>query len=159
MSIRMILAACALTASATAASAQTTVYLGAGADYGYPHSGDEQAFGSLIAGATFDLWENMGLGIEGEVGEPIGDGGDGRETSRVRGLFTYDFGDVTGIASLGVVQYELGDETFDGETFGIGAQMGVTDRLDGRFEIMRDFAGDDYGTNVTTSRISLLFNF
>lgn len=158
MSFRLILATCALTMSAVAATAETTVYVGAGADYGYPHSGDEQAFGSLIAGATFDLWENMGLGIEGEVGEPVGSG-DGRETSRVRGLFTYDFGPVTGIASLGIVQYELDQQNFDGETFGIGAQMGIMDRLDGRFEIMRDFTDNDYGTNVTTSRIALMFNF
>ena len=158
MSFRLILAACALSVSAGAASAETTVYLGAGADYGYPHSGDEQAFGSLIAGATFDLWENMGMGIEAEVGEPLGSG-DGRETSRVRGLFTYDFGAVTGIASLGVVQYELDQQNFDGETFGIGAQMGLMDRLDGRFEIMRDFTDNDYGTNVTTSRLALMFNF
>ena len=158
MSIRLILAACALTLGTTAASAQTTVYLGAGADYGLPHSGEDEIFGSLIAGATFDLWENMGLGIEGELGEPVGNG-DGRETSRVRGLFTYDFGPVTGIASLGVVQYELGSQTFDGETVGLGAQMGVTDRIDGRFEVMRDFADDDYATNVTTSRLALMFNF
>lgn len=158
MSFRLILGSCALTVAAGAASAETTVYLGAGADYALPHSGDEQAFGSLIAGATFDLWENMGLGIEAEVGEPLGDG-DGRETSRLRGLFTYDFGPVTGIASLGIVQYELDQQNFDGETFGLGAQMELRDRVDGRFEIMRDFNDEDYDTNVTTSRLSVMFNF
>lgn len=158
MSFRLILASCALTVAAGAAVAETTVYLGAGADYAFPHSGDDQFFGSLIAGATFDLWENMGLGIEAEVGEPVG-AGDGRETSRLRGLFTYDFGPVTGIASLGIVQYELDQQNFDGETFGLGAQMELRDRIDGRIEIMRDFNDEDFTTDVTTSRLSVMFNF
>jgi hypothetical protein len=159
MSVRILIAAAALAASASAATAERAVYLGFGADYGLPHSGDAQAFGSLIAGATFDLWENMGLGIEGEFGEPLGDGGDERETSRVRGLFTYDFGTVTGIASLGKVQYEIGQATFDGDTFGLGAQMEFAENYNGRFELIRDFNDDDYGTSVTTSRIAVFFKF
>ena len=92
------------------------------------------------------------------MGEPLG-GETNRETSRLRGLFTYDFGAVTGIASVGVVQYEVGNQNFDGETFGVGAQMELSDRIDGRFEILRDFNDDDFGTDVTTSRLGVYFKF
>lgn len=159
MFIRTLLAASTLWACASAAAAESEVYLGFGADYGTPHSGEDQAFGSFVAGTTFDLWENMGLGLEGEVGEPLGDSGDDRETARVRGLFTYDFGAVTGLASVGVVQYEQGQVTFDGDTFGLGAQMEIMERLDGRVELIRDFNDEDYGTDVTTSRFALFFKF
>ncbi len=158
MTIRTVLAAAIVAASGTAATAEQSVYLGFGADYGLPHSGEEQAFGSFVAGATFDLWEDVGFGLEGELGEPLG-GDTDRETSRLRGLFTYDFGAVTGIASVGVVQYEVGNQNFDGETFGVGAQMELTDRIDGRFEILRDFNDDDFGTDVTTSRVGVFFKF
>lgn len=158
MIVRTALAVALLTATATSAAAEQSVYLGFGADYGLPHSGEDQVFGSLIAGATFDLWEDVGFGLEGEVGEPIGGDSD-RETSRLRGLFTYDFGPVTGIASLGIVQYEVGDTNFEGETVGLGAQMELSERIDGRFEIMRDFNDDDFGTNVTTSRVGVYFKF
>jgi len=157
MSFRTAIAACALIAASPAA-AETTVYLGFGADYAYPHSGDELTFGSFIGGATFNVWEYMGLGIEGEVAESIG-GDDERETARVRGLLTYDFGRVMGFASIGTVQYEVGAATFDGDTVGIGAQMEVLNGFDGRFEIMRDFIDDEFGTNVTTSRLALLYKF
>lgn len=155
---RTVLAAGFVVATAAAASAEQSVYLGVGADYAVPHSGEDQAFGSFVAGATFDLWENMGLGIEGELGEPVG-GDSSRETSRLRGMFTYDFGPVTGIASLGVVQYEDGNRTFDGDTVGLGAQMQLSDRIDGRLEVMRDFNDDDFGTDTTTSRLGVYFKF
>lgn len=158
MTIRTVLVASIFAVSAVAASAEQAVYLGVGGDYALPHSGDDQTFGSVVAGATFDLWDNIGVGIEGELGEPIGGDGD-RETSRLRGLFTYDFGAVTGIASVGVVQYDLGDTNADGETFGLGAQMELSDRIDGRFEFLRDFNGDDFGTDVTTSRVGVYFKF
>lgn len=158
MPFRTLLGATLLAAAATTAQAETSVYVGVGADYGSPETGDEQAYGSFIAGATFDLWENMGLGIEGEVGEPVG-GDTNLETSRVRGLFTYEFGAVTGIASLGAVQYEVGQQTFDGETFGVGAQMDFQERMTGRVEVMRDFNDDDFGSDSTTARVAVFFNF
>ena len=159
MSLRTLITAGAVALTASAASAETSVYVGFGADYGVPEAGDNQAFGSFIAGATFDVWENIGLGIEGEVGEPVGGDGVQRETSRLRGLFTYEFGAVTGIASLGSVQYEIGDATFDGETFGLGAQMDFRERWTGRVEVMQDFNDEDFDTNVTTARVAVFFNF
>lgn len=159
MSLRTILTAGAIALAASTATAETSVYVGFGADYGVPESGDEQAFGSFIAGATFDVWENIGLGIEGEVGEPLGGDGQERETSRLRGLMTYEFGSVTGIASLGSVQYEIGDTTFEGETFGLGAQMDFRDRWTGRFEVMQDFNDSDFDNNITTARVAVFFNF
>ena len=158
MLLRNMIGATLLTLAATAAQAETSVYVGVGADYGSPENGSEQTYGSFIAGATFDLWENIGLGIEGEVGEPLG-GDTNLETARVRGLFTYEFGAVTGIASLGAVQYEVGQQTFDGETFGVGAQMDFRESFTGRFEVMRDFNDDDFGSDTTTARVAVFFNF
>jgi len=158
MSFRLLLTAAAFSLSAAPALAERSVYVGVGADYA-AQDDDALAVGSFIAGATFNLWENMGLGLEGEVGEPIGGSADDRETARVRGLFTYDFGGVTGIASLGSVQYEQGSQTFDGETFGLGAQLSLSERWDGRVEVMHDFNDDDFDENVTTGRVALFFKF
>ncbi|MBB5723099.1 hypothetical protein FHS72_002736 [Loktanella ponticola] len=133
------------------------LYIGGGLDYGYPHSGDSETFGSFIAGVIFDVGP-IGVGIEGDIGVQLSEGDD-RETSRVRGLVTYDFGQITGIASVGGVQYKRGSTVYDGETYGLGAQMPVTSMLDGRLEFMRDFVGGDFETNVTTTRLSVLYKF
>ncbi|MEO9865025.1 MAG: hypothetical protein ABJO29_08545 [Yoonia sp.] len=155
MKIQAVLAAVAISLAAPVAAQD--LYVGAGLDYGYPHSGDKEFFGSLMAGVVFDVGP-VGIGIEGDTGHQFG-GGDGRETSRVRGLVTYDFGRFTGIASAGAVQYKIGNSVTDGETYGLGAQMPVTDRFDGRFEMIRDFVGGDFGTDVTTTRLSMLYKF
>jgi hypothetical protein len=155
MKLSAALTALAMTVAAPVAAQD--LYLGGALDYGFPHSGDKEFFGSFSAGVIFDVGP-VGIGIEGDVGAQFGDG-DGRETSRVRGLVTYDFGRFTGIASAGAVQYKIGSTTHDGETFGLGAQMPIADRFDGRFEIMRDFVGGDFGTNVTTSRLAVLYKF
>lgn len=157
MTLRVVLTIAAF-AMASPVAAQD-LYVGAGVDYGLPHSGDAQGIGSFIAGVTFDGGDTLGFGVEGELGQPIGDSGDRRETSRVRGMLSYEFGAVTGLASVGAVQYELGQQTFNGDTVGLGAQMSFTESLDGRFELMRDFMDDDYGTNVTTTRLGVLFQF
>lgn len=143
-------------AAATSAAAQD-LYIGAGGDYAYPHSGDSEAFGSFVAGVIFDVGP-VGVGIEGDVGTQLTDG-DGRETSRVRGLVTYDFGRFTGIASAGAVQYKIGNTVFDGESYGLGAQMPIANRFDGRVEFIRDFVGGDFRTDVTTTRLSVLYQF
>lgn len=155
MTFRATLTAIAMTLAAPAAAQD--VYVGAGLDYGFPHSGDSEGFASFVAGVIFDVGP-IGIGVEGDVGQQISDG-DERETSRVRALLTYDFGNFTGIASAGVVQYERDDQTFDGEAFGLGAQMPITDNLNGRLEFIRDFVGGDFETNVTTTRLSVLYSF
>lgn len=155
MKFRATLTALAMTLAAPVAAQE--VYVGAGLDYGFPHSGDSEGFGSFVAGVIFDAGP-VGLGIEGDVGGQISDG-DGRNTARVRALLTYDFGRFTGIASAGVVQYERDGDTFDGEAFGLGAQIPITANLDGRLDIIRDFVGGDFLTNVTTTRLALLYKF
>jgi len=147
----------ALAMSIAAPVAAQDLYVGGGLDYGYPHSGDSETFGSFVAGVIFDVGP-FGVGIEGDVGTQFSDGDD-RETSRVRGLVTYDFGRVTGIASVGGVQYKLGDTTYNGETFGLGAQMPLSSMFEARGEFMRDFVGGGFGTNVTTTRLSVLYKF
>jgi hypothetical protein len=147
----------ALTIAVAAPVAAQDLYVGAGLDYGYPHSGDKESFGSFVAGVIFDVGP-VGIGIEGDVGHQFGDG-DGRETSHVRGLVTYDFGQFTGIASAGAVQYKIGSTVHDGESYGLGAQMPVTAQFDGRLEFIRDFVGGDFGTDVTTTRLALLYKF
>lgn len=156
MTIRTTLTAITVALAGSAGQAQE-LYVGAGADYGFPHSGDSEAFGSFVAGVIFDVGP-VGIGVEGDVGQQITDGDD-RETSRVRALLTYDFGNFTGIASAGIVQYERDDVTFDGEAFGLGAQMPLYENLDGRLEFIRDFVGGDFETNVTTTRLSVLYKF
>ena len=155
MTIRATLTALAITFAAPVAAQD--LYVGAGLDYGFPHSGDSEGFGSFVAGVIFDVGP-VGIGVEGDLGSQITDG-DGRETSRVRGLLTYDFGGVTGIASAGIVQVKRDNRTFDGETFGLGAQMPISGNLNGRLELMRDFNGDDFETDVTTTRLSVLYTF
>lgn len=155
MTLRGTLAALAMTLAVPATAQE--LYIGAGLDYGYPHSGDSEGFGSFLAGVIFDVGP-VGIGVEGDVGNQITDG-DGRDTSRVRGLLTYDFGDFTGVASAGLVQYSQGRRTFDGETFGLGAQMPIAANLAGRLELMRDFVGDEFGTDVTTTRLSVMYQF
>lgn len=129
------------------------VYVGGAVDYGYPHSGDTYTAGTFLAGVIFDLGP-VGLGIEADVGESAD-----HETSRVRGLLTYDFGRFTAIASAGSVQYKANGTVTDGEAYGLGAQMPLAEQVDGRFEFIRDFVGGDFGTNVTTTRLSVMYKF
>jgi len=157
MSFRPLTALCAALL-ATPAVAETNVYLGLGADYALPHEGEDEFFGSFVAGASFSVWEYVGFGIEGEVGQQLTDG-DGRETARVRGMLTYDFGTITGYAAVGAVQYEIDGVNIDGDTVGLGAQMEVLDGVDGRFELIRDFIDDGFEPGVTTSRFALLYKF
>ena len=155
MKLRATLAAMAITLAAPVAAQE--LYVGAGVDYGFPHSGDSEGFGSFVAGVIFDVGP-VGIGVEGDLGEQISNG-DGRGTSRVRALLTYDFGNFTGIASAGAVQYERGGQTFDGEAFGLGAQIPIIDNLDGRLESIRGFVGGGFLANVTTTRLALLYKF
>ena len=155
MKLRATFTALAILLAAPATAQE--LYLGAGLDYGAPHEGDDEGFVSFLAGVIFDVGP-VGLGIEGDIGRQITDG-DERDTSRVRALLTYDFGRFTGIASAGILQYDLDNVSFEGETFGLGAQIPFSDTLDGRFEVMRDFVGDDFETNVTTVRFGVLYKF
>lgn len=158
MTHRPLLTLGLLVAMAGTASAQTTPYVGVGADHATPHSGEAQSFGTIIAGATFDVWRQAGLGAEVEFGQNIGSG-DGRQTVRLRGLATYDFGPVTGLAAIGINQYSIDGDSFSGQTVGLGAQAQIRPNMIGRAEFLRDFDDSDFGTDVTTARIAVFFSF
>lgn len=153
MKISIIAVAVALTGSAAQAQ---DVYAGVAFDYGSPHAGDAQTAASLMAGASYDLG-TMSLGAEVEYGASATFGGD-YDTARLRLIGGYDFGGVTALASIGGTRYNTGADTFTGYNFGIGAQMPVSDVLDIRAEFMRDMM-EDYGTNVTTTRIAAIYSF
>ncbi len=153
MKISIIAVVVAMTGSAVHAQ---DVYAGVAFDYGSPHAGDAQSAASLIAGVSYDLGA-MSLGAEVEYGASATFGGD-YDTARLRLIGGYDFGSVTALASIGGTRYDTGADTFTGYNFGIGAQMPISDALDIRAEIMRDMM-EDYGTNVTTTRIAAIYSF
>ena len=155
---RVIVTLGVLLVAAGSARAETSPYIGLGADHATPHSGEAQSFGTIIAGATFDVWPQAGLGAEVEVGQNIGSG-DGRQTVRLRGIATYDFGAVTGVAALGMNHYSIDGDGFSGQTVGLGVQAQIRPNMTGRAEFLRDFDDSDFGTDVTTARVAVFFNF
>lgn len=150
---------CAGLAVTNTAQAETQPYIGVGADYATPHSGDTQAFAAIIAGATFDVWPQTALGLEAEFGQPVGGADDARQTLRLRGLATYDFGAVTGLAAIGINQYLIDGDTFGGQSVGLGVQSDLGPNLLGRAEFLRDFDDSAFGTDVTTARIAVFYRF
>lgn len=149
----MIAVAIALTGGAAQAQ---DVYAGVAFDYGYPHSGDTQTAASLLAGASYDIGL-MSFGAEIEYGASATFGGD-YDTARLRIMGGYDFGGFTALASIGGTRYDAGADTFSGYNFGLGAQVPISNALDLRAEFIRDMM-DDYGTNVTTTRIAAIYDF
>ncbi len=147
--------AAAFLCAGSAASAQD-IYAGVALDYGLPHSGDAQTAASLLIGGSYSLG-TMAIGAEAEYGAAATFGGD-YDTARLRLIGSYDFGSVTALASLGGTHYDAGADTFTGYNFGLGAQMPLTSSLDLRGEIIRDMM-DDYGTNVTTTRLAAIYTF
>ena len=148
MKISMIAVAIALTGGAAQAQ---DVYAGVAFDYGSPHAGDAQTAASLLAGASFDTGL-LSFGAEVEYGASATFGGD-YDTARLRVIGGYDFGGFTALASIGGTRY-----TFSGYNYGLGAQVPVSNAIDLRAEFIRDMM-DDYGANVTTTRIAAIYDF
>ena len=133
------------------------VYGGIAADYGLPHSGDSQTSLSGLVGLQFGSGA-IGYGVEADYGFGVA-GLQDRDTGHLRGLLTYDLGSVTGIATLGFTRYDIeGDDVYSGYNFGLGVQAPVGEKLLLRGEIFRDNM-DGYPTNVTTSRVGVLYKF
>lgn len=153
MKISVIAMAIALTGSAAQAQ---DVYAGVAFDYGSPHAGDAQTAASLLAGASFDTGL-LSFGAEVEYGASATFGGD-YDTARLRIMGGYDFGGFTALASIGGTRYDAGADTFSGYNYGLGAQVPVSNAIDLRAEFIRDMM-DDYGTNVTTTRIAAIYDF
>jgi hypothetical protein len=153
MKITVIAVAMALTGGAAQAQ---DIYAGVAFDYAYPHAGDTQTAATLLAGASFDVG-TISFGAEIEYGASATFGGD-YDTARLRLVGAYDFGSVTALATVGGTRYDAGADTFSGYNFGLGAQVPISDALDLRGEFIRDMM-DDYGTNVTTTRIAAVYDF
>lgn len=153
--MKTTLLAAALVCASGAASAQD-IYAGVAFDYGTPHAGDTQSAASLLLGGTYALG-TMAIGAEAEYGAAATFGGD-YDTARLRLIGSYDFGSVTALASLGGTRYDAGADTFTGYNYGLGVQVPVSNALDLRGEVIRDMM-DDFGTNVTTTRIAAIYSF
>lgn len=140
----------------TAVQAQD-VYVGGSLDYHFPHSGDAQTVGSLIAGLGIDAGPFAMIG-EAEYGAQIA-GDNDYDTARVRILGSYDWGDFTLRAGGGITEYYFDDDTAGGFNFGFGAERAVTDTLTVRGELIRDFMDNTFTDAVTTTRVAVLYNF
>lgn len=146
-----------LTSFASIAAAQD-IYAGAGFDYALPHSGDAQTLGSVIAGVTFGAG-TFAYGIEGDYGTTL-DATAARDTARLRALGRYDFGSFAGFAAVGVTRYDVeGGDVSNGYSVGFGAELPIGTSLALRGEMIRDFMEDPFPTDVTTTRIGLLYQF
>lgn len=153
--MRIFTAALALALTTGAAHAQD-MYLGVAFDYGKPHAGDDQTAASLMAGVAFDAG-TIGYGAEIEYGASSTFGGD-YDIARIRAVGSYDLGSMSALASVGATQYDTGVAKFSGYNFGLGVQVPVNDALDVRAELIRDMM-DDFGNNVTTTRLAAVYAF
>lgn len=133
------------------------VYLGGSLDYMFPHSGDAQTVGSVIAGLGIDAGPFAVIG-EAEYGVQIA-GDNDYDTARVRVLGSYDWGDYTMRAGGGVTEYYFSDHTSGGFNFGFGAERAVTDAFSLRGELIRDFMDNTFTAAVTTTRVAVFYNF
>lgn len=140
-----------------AGSAQAQdIYSGVALDYNLPHSGDAQQAASLLFGAKADLGQ-ISVGAEADYGAAAAFGGD-YDTARLRLMAGYELGSVTALGSLGATRFMNDVGNYDGYNVGLGVQGAISNSLDLRGEVIRDFM-DDYGTNVTTTRLSAIYSF
>ncbi len=146
-----------LVATFGSAAVAQDVYVGGSLDYHYPHSGDAQTVGSVIAGLEIDAGPFAVIG-EAEYGTQVA-GDNDYDTARVRILGSYDWGDYTLRAGGGITEYYFDDDTAGGYNFGFGAERAVTDTLTVRGELIRDFMNNTFTAAVTTSRIAVVYNF
>jgi opacity protein-like surface antigen len=154
--MKTIILGAALAACAGMASAQD-FYAGGALDYAYPHSGDTQTAGSLIAGVAMSQGA-LGYGAELEVGAHIA--GDAEySTRRLRALGTYDLGAVAGLVSGGVTSYEGDGGNASGYNLGVGVQTNFTNTISLRAEFIRDFMDDHTTAAVTTTRVGAFYHF
>ncbi len=154
--MKTLIAALAFAALGTAAQAQD-IYVGATADYHFPHSGDGQTVGSIVAGLGLGSGP-IALGAEAEAGFRIA-GDNDYDTARVRIWTSYDWGDYTLRFAGGVTEYYFDGGNAGGFNFGFGADRALTETLSVRGELIRDFMDTDLTTDVTTTRIGVVYHF
>lgn len=159
MKLFQISAAMAVVAAisyAGAAQAQD-VYAGVAFDFNQPHSGSSQQAASLLLGGTVDMG-TLSIGVEADYGASSTFGGD-YDTARLRLMGGYDLGSVTALGSIGATRFMDDAGNADGYNVGLGLQGAVSNSLDLRGEMIRDFVADEHGTNVTTTRLSAIYSF
>lgn len=148
----------ALLSASLATTAQAEgFYVGGGLDYHFPHSGDDQVVTSIIAGLEMDAGP-FAISGEAEYGARIA-GDNDYNTARVRGLLSYDWRDYTLHVSGGITEYYFDDDNAGGYNFGLGAARAVTDTLDLRGEIIRDFMDNTFTAAITTTRVAVVYSF
>ena len=151
------LAAAALAVSLSTAAYAQEVYVGAGLDYMYPHSGDAQTVGSLIAGFGIETGP-YSLGAEVDAGWQVA-GENDYDTLRVRILAGYDWGDYTIRVGGGATEYYFADDTSGGFNAGFGAERAITPNIVVRGELIRDFMDNTFTAALTTTRVAVLYSF
>ena len=154
--MKTLLAAGVLTVAGSVAAAQD-FYVGGALDYAYPHSGDTQTAGSLIAGVDVGYGQ-YGYGGEVEFGTHLAGGGD-FDTRRSRAFGAYDLGAISVRAAGGLTAYERPNETESGYNLGIGVQNDMGRHLSLRAEFIRDFMDEGATAAVTTTRIAAFYRF
>jgi len=153
---RTILAA-TMAIAATGASAQD-FYLGGSVDYAKPHSGDEQTSVGLMGGVEFGSGGPLGFAAQAEYSTPRA-GAEDYDAARLRGLASYDFGGFAAVGGVGITRYRDGGTDYKGYNFSLGVDAKLGDGPGSvRVEMVRDIM-DDYGTDVTTTRIGYKYNF
>lgn len=140
----------------TVANAQE-VYVGAGLDYMFPHSGDAQTVGSAILGFGIETG-GLGLGAEVDAGWNVA-GDNDYDTLRVRILASYDWNDYTIRAGGGITEYYFADDTSGGYNAGFGAERALTPNIALRGELIRDFMDNTFTAAITTTRVAVLYSF
>lgn len=155
--MKLLTIAAVILTAATAANAQD-FYLGGSADYATPHSGDSQTSVGLMGGVEFGSGAPLSLAAQAEYSSPMA-GTDNYDAARLRGLASYDFGGFAGVAGLGATQYRDGGDNFNGFNFSLGVDVSLQNGpATVRVEMVRDLM-DDYGTDVTTTRVGYMYNF
>lgn len=151
---RLFLMLSALVIGSSAAAQD--IYGGLTLDYAKPHSGDSQTAASILGGAMFG-GPALKYGIEAEFGLPLA-GNTDYDTARLRLMGSYDFGDYTVLAGAGVTQYAMPLGDVDGESYSLGVQRAISDRVTLRGEFIRDFM-DAGVADTTITRIGAIYNF
>lgn len=154
--MKTLIAALAIATLGTGAQAQD-IYVGGTFDYLFPHSGDAETVGSIVAGMGIGSGA-FAIGAEVDAGIQVA-GDNDYDTARVRIWTSYDWGDYTLRAAGGVTEYYFDDVTAGGFNAGFGAERALSDTLSVRGEIIRDFMDDTFTAAVTTTRIGVFYNF
>lgn len=140
----------------TAVHAQD-VYVAGALDYAFPHSGDDQYTGSLIAGMGIGAGP-FAIGAEVEAGLQVA-GDNDYDTARVRIWTSYDWSDYTFRVAGGVTEYYFSDDTAGGYNAGLGVARDLSSNLSLRGELIRDFMDNTFTAAVTTTRVAVVYTF